>query len=247
MNKFGEFLYTLRKEKGITQAELAKELGVTNKAVSKWETGDAMPETSLLVPMSDIFGVTVDELLRGERTTADETEERGCKYGGDSALGGINESPVRSDGAEATKNDDSVSGHLFSRGKDETLPEAICGAVCAAIALLGAATYLIIGFTVAWTPYWVIAADCGISCGIVGIIFDLCNGKKRDEKIRQRKNPYTDSACGLTMLTCIIIYVTVSAFTGLWQILWIIPACGALACGIIAPVGSVLMHKKNKN
>ena len=67
MNNFGDFLYALRKEKGITQAQLAQELGVTNKAVSKWETGEAMPETSLLVPLSKIFGVTVDELLNGER------------------------------------------------------------------------------------------------------------------------------------------------------------------------------------
>ena len=52
MNGFGEFLYTLRKEKGMTQAELAQTLGVTNKAVSKWETGEAMPETAQLLPIS---------------------------------------------------------------------------------------------------------------------------------------------------------------------------------------------------
>ena len=74
MNTFGDFLYELRKEKGLTQAELAKILGVTNKAVSKWETGEAMPETSQLVPISRVFGVTVDELLSGARAeTAEES------------------------------------------------------------------------------------------------------------------------------------------------------------------------------
>ena len=48
MSAFGEFLYALRKENGMTQAELAERLGVTNKAVSKWETGEAMPESNLL-------------------------------------------------------------------------------------------------------------------------------------------------------------------------------------------------------
>lgn len=67
MNKFGEFLYQLRKEKGITQSELADKLDITNKAVSKWETGESFPETAQLVPISKIFGVTVDELLNGER------------------------------------------------------------------------------------------------------------------------------------------------------------------------------------
>ncbi|HOK81223.1 MAG TPA: helix-turn-helix transcriptional regulator [Clostridia bacterium] len=68
--RFGDFLYTLRKEKGMTQTELADLLGVTNKAVSKWETGESYPETSLLVPIANVFGITVDELLRGERNTA---------------------------------------------------------------------------------------------------------------------------------------------------------------------------------
>lgn len=67
MNDFGDFLYSLRREKGMTQAQLAAMLGVTNKAVSKWETGEAMPETSQLVPIARIFGVTVDELLEGRR------------------------------------------------------------------------------------------------------------------------------------------------------------------------------------
>ncbi|MCI8819884.1 MAG: helix-turn-helix transcriptional regulator, partial [Clostridia bacterium] len=52
----------------MTQAELAQALGVTNKAVSKWETGEAMPETALLLPISRIFGVSVDELLDGKRS-----------------------------------------------------------------------------------------------------------------------------------------------------------------------------------
>ena len=54
MSAFGEFLYALRKENGMTQAELAERLGVTNKAVSKWETGEAMPESNLLLPIARI-------------------------------------------------------------------------------------------------------------------------------------------------------------------------------------------------
>lgn len=69
MNEFGNFLYSLRKGKGMTQQELADMLNVTNKAISKWETGEAFPETAQLVPLATIFGVTVDELLRGRRKT----------------------------------------------------------------------------------------------------------------------------------------------------------------------------------
>jgi len=75
MSAFGEFLYALRKENGMTQAELAERLSVTNKAVSKWETGEAMPESNLLLPIARIFGVTVDELLDGKRRENEKTEQ----------------------------------------------------------------------------------------------------------------------------------------------------------------------------
>lgn len=74
MNRFGDYLYTLRREKRMTQAELADLLGITNKAVSKWETGEAFPETSQLLPLADIFGVSVDELLRGGPAPAKEDQ-----------------------------------------------------------------------------------------------------------------------------------------------------------------------------
>lgn len=75
MNEFGNYLYALRRGAGMTQQELAEKLGVTNRTISKWETGETFPETSQLVPLADLFHVTVDELLRGcgsvERTAPD--------------------------------------------------------------------------------------------------------------------------------------------------------------------------------
>lgn len=67
MSDFSNMLYALRKEKGWTQSELADKLGITNQAVSKWENGDSFPETSQLLPLSELFGVSIDELLKGKR------------------------------------------------------------------------------------------------------------------------------------------------------------------------------------
>lgn len=64
---FGCFLAELRKEKGITQKELAEKLFVSDKAVSKWECGLSMPDITLLVPLSKILDVTVTELLECKR------------------------------------------------------------------------------------------------------------------------------------------------------------------------------------
>ena len=61
---FGNFLYSLRKDIGISQSQLADQLGVTNKAVSKWETGKAKPTTNTLRKMAALFGLSVDELLK---------------------------------------------------------------------------------------------------------------------------------------------------------------------------------------
>lgn len=65
--KVGAFIAELRKEKSINQSELAEHLGVTNKAVSKWECGDGYPEITLVPSIAKELGVTVDELLNGER------------------------------------------------------------------------------------------------------------------------------------------------------------------------------------
>lgn len=67
--KFGKFVAKLRKEKGYTQKELAKQLSISDKAVSKWETGVTIPDVALLIPLSELLGVTVTELLTGERLT----------------------------------------------------------------------------------------------------------------------------------------------------------------------------------
>jgi transcriptional regulator with XRE-family HTH domain len=64
--KIGEYISTRRKNNQLTQKELADKLGVTDKAVSKWERGAGYPDISMLKPLSDILGVTVNELLEGE-------------------------------------------------------------------------------------------------------------------------------------------------------------------------------------
>ena len=64
--KVGCFIAALRREKGWTQRELAAQLGVTDKAVSRWETGKGLPDISLLRPLSEALGVSVNELLSGE-------------------------------------------------------------------------------------------------------------------------------------------------------------------------------------
>lgn len=65
--KIGVFICTLRKEKGLTQAELSERLGISNRTVSKWENGDGLPDIAMLPELSKQLGITVDELLSAEK------------------------------------------------------------------------------------------------------------------------------------------------------------------------------------
>lgn len=67
MQKIGSFLQSLRKEKGLTQAKLGEQLGVTDKTISRWETGVYLPPAEMLLALSEYYGVSVNELLMAER------------------------------------------------------------------------------------------------------------------------------------------------------------------------------------
>lgn len=74
--RIGKFIATCRKEKKITQSELAEILGVTDRSVSNWETGKNMPDLSLFKPLCEILGITINELLSGEKLSKDKYQER---------------------------------------------------------------------------------------------------------------------------------------------------------------------------
>ncbi|MCR4867080.1 MAG: helix-turn-helix domain-containing protein [Lachnospiraceae bacterium] len=70
--KIGKFIAACRKEKGFTQASLAEKLGITDRAVSKWETGKSLPDASIMMELCELIGTNVNELLTGERIALDE-------------------------------------------------------------------------------------------------------------------------------------------------------------------------------
>lgn len=73
--KTGKFIAELRKEKNMTQLDLATRLGVTDRAVSKWENGRGLPDISLIKPLCESLDISVNELLSGERIAAEQTLE----------------------------------------------------------------------------------------------------------------------------------------------------------------------------
>lgn len=74
--EIGKFISGCRKEKKLTQAELAEKLNITDRAVSKWETGKSMPDSSVMLELCEILGITVNELLSGQRVSAESYEKK---------------------------------------------------------------------------------------------------------------------------------------------------------------------------
>ena len=74
--KIGKFISSCRKEAGLTQAALADKLGITDRAVSKWETGKSLPDASIMIELCNLLGITVNELLTGEHITMDDYKNK---------------------------------------------------------------------------------------------------------------------------------------------------------------------------
>lgn len=70
--KIGMFLKQLRNENGMTQEQLGEKIGVSNKTISRWETGKYMPPVDCLNMLSDIYNISINEILGGERASGDE-------------------------------------------------------------------------------------------------------------------------------------------------------------------------------
>lgn len=74
--KIGKFIAHLRKEKNMTQVELADKLGITDRAISKWENGRGMPDLSYIQPLCEILNISINELLNGERINDNQYQEK---------------------------------------------------------------------------------------------------------------------------------------------------------------------------
>ena len=74
--EIGKFISSCRKDKGLTQMQLAEMLNITNRAVSKWETGKSCPDVSIMLELCDILGTTVNELLSGERIVMEDYQKK---------------------------------------------------------------------------------------------------------------------------------------------------------------------------
>lgn len=203
MSEFGNNLYRLRKLRGWTQQELADQLGVTNRSVSKWETGETLPETGQLIPLDDAFGVTVDELLRGPKAPlaaehlpaapAIQLEENTGPFPTESASPAVtSEHTPQTADTSLTKSSDPEKENAHAaqsdelevymkerrrRAKKKMTPLIILGAGISSIGLIVGFALLVAGFPELSTPFMFYGTPIGI-CIFGFAIAWICNYPK---------------------------------------------------------------------
>ncbi|KAI4449255.1 hypothetical protein C823_003784 [Eubacterium plexicaudatum ASF492] len=74
--KIGKFIASCRKEKNMTQRQLADILEISDKTISKWECGKGLPEVQFMIPLCNLLGINVNELLSGEKSPANEYQQK---------------------------------------------------------------------------------------------------------------------------------------------------------------------------
>ena len=74
--EIGKFIAKCRKDQNLTQAQLAEKLNITDRSVSKWETGKSMPDSSIMLELCEILGISVNELLSGEAVDMEHFEKK---------------------------------------------------------------------------------------------------------------------------------------------------------------------------
>ena len=164
LKKIGSFLKELRKEKGITQEELAEMLYVSGRTVSRWETGTNMPDISLLVDIAEIFDVSIPEIINGERKNEIMEKE-------------VKETVLKLTDYSEVMNQ-KIKGRLF---------------VLTVIAIIGMIAFVIIEFTGLDTPgsvYESVAgAGLGLDCGMLIVLAMYLSGLLGKIKARREMKP----------------------------------------------------------
>ena len=207
----GERLYNLRKERNLSQEDLANELGVSRQTVSKWETGESTPDFDKIIPLCDFFGITSDELISGKQNIVEvKKENKRAKFARNLAIAVtmyilsivaiIGTSTIGQEilgvclffviNAVAT-GIIIYSSIVYGKEKGEKKEKAsrkneVAKAVTDIIGLVGVIVYFLVSFTTgAWHITWIIFLIIGVCNSIVRLLFGL---KKCDDNCNDKEN-----------------------------------------------------------
>ncbi|MGN0804595.1 MAG: helix-turn-helix domain-containing protein [Candidatus Coproplasma sp.] len=207
---FADNLQYLRKKNKITQEELAEELNVSRQSVSKWETGEAYPETEKLITLCDRFNVTLDDLLRGDvKEGKTDNEEQSFET---------------QTSADIENNDDATVKEEERKKRITAIGASICSGVFAVCGII----YLCLGLTLGlWHPTWLIFLGGVLVCIWAG---GMTDGNPEGKSLKERIGGFV---CGTVMVSALIIFLIFGFVLKIWHPTWVVFIIGAGICGVI--------------
>ena len=229
---FSQNMQYLRKLKGITQEELADTVGVSRQSVSKWETGDAFPETEKIIQLCDIFGVPMDVLLRGDAKSyigACSDGERGGNADGETeGENGGDPLCVTAEEAERVKD--------FGTLPKKTRKCVIASAAEGLIFIVAAAVYVCLGAILGlWHPAWII------------FIFAIALSALAEHIIKNKDGIAAAVMRGLRdciILLATAVYLLLGFLCNLWHPGWVIFIIAVLLMIIFDVIKSAIKRRK---
>ena len=189
----GTFLSALRKANGMTQQEVADKLNVSNKTVSKWERDEGCPEIMMLPAIAELYSVTVDEILRGERITKETQEEY-----------------------KNTKSEERIK-YLVGKAATKFTNSSIISIILVVVALILTYTIreIVYNYNVLWVGYVIILILTAASVSVILVAFNNLLSGLRNENIVEKED-LTD-----TMKICVK-YITIITFLSVVTLLGMI-------------------------
>ena len=208
----GERLLKLRKERNLSQEELANVLDVSRQTISKWETDQTTPDFDKIIPLCEYFGITSDELLSGKKDIIETKKENKRKiFARNIAISVglyILSLVFVIVGAEVFKNEILGVSLFFitiaiattlivytainygtKKEKKETKKDKTVKQICEIIDILGVVIYFIVSFlTMAWHITWIIFLIIGLCEAIVKLIFGLSEDNKEEQKEGEKED-----------------------------------------------------------
>lgn len=196
-----ERLYNLRKDKNLSQEELANVLGVSRQTISKWETGESTPDFDKIIPLCDFYGITSDELLSGKKNIVEAKEvTRENNFARNIAISvGLYIISLIAVILFATLYNEPIIGvavffaivavatslivytaikYKKEKKEEDTRKDSIIKQISDIIGLIGFVVYIIVSFTTgAWHITWIIFIIVGLCISVAKLLFSLKENK----------------------------------------------------------------------
>ncbi len=210
----GEKLYELRKEKNLSQEEVADKLNVTRQTVSKWETNQSTPDFDKIVPLCELFEISTEELLTGKKQ--EQKEEKTV----------VEEKPL-------TKEE-------VRRKSAEVVSSAVFLYILAVVVIMVAIPVLRMNPIIASAIFLIIVAFA--TAKIIKHYMSVPKFEKTKEE--KRENEIVKQINSIIGTICVVIYFIVSFTTMAWYITWIIFVIDGLICQAVKLIYMLIKEEK---